>query len=492
MLPPMRTDHVLASARRGWLALPRSGFTRLLLLALMAGLRLAMAAELTAEQQASLRAGHRHDKNGWVYLHMEGAPRARGFQYGYLLAREIAEGLRVTRAIWTHDSALEWPWLVAKSRELIEPQVDAESLAELDGMAEGLQAAGVASSRSDLIAYNAWIELDWYWWPKTKKALGGEAPPPVRQSCSSFIATGSLTKDHNIVLGHNTMNGYVEAPANVVLDVLPEKGHRILMQAVPGWIHSGTDFFVTDAGLVGSETTIGGFSSYETNGIPEFVRMRRATQDAGSIDEWCAVLKRGNNGGYANAWLLGDVRSGEIARLELGLKQVAFERKHDGVFLGSNIAEDRKLLVFETDANENDIRQSSIARRVRWKQLMAQSKGRIDLGLAERFEADHYDSFYRRVAPGSRALCAHDELDANVWGPWPSGPYFPSGTLDGKVVDAKMAKEMSFVARWGAACGTAFDADKFLAAHPQFDWMQGLLHSRPSQPWTVFRAGEMR
>ncbi len=38
--------------------------------------------------------------------------------------------------------------------------------------------------------------------------------------------------------------------------------------------------------------------------------------------------------GYANAWLLGDIRSGEIARLELGLKQVAFERKKDGFFLG--------------------------------------------------------------------------------------------------------------------------------------------------------------
>ena len=35
-----------------------------------------------------------------------------------------------------------------------------------------------------------------------------------------------------------------------------------------------------------------------------------------------------------------------------------------------------------------------------------------------------------------------------------------------------MAKEMSFAARWGSACGTAFDAEKFLAAHPQFDWMQ--------------------
>jgi len=53
-----------------------------------------------------------------------------------------------------------------------------------------------------------------------------------------------------------------------------------------------------------------------------------------------------------------------------------------------------------------------------------------------------------------------------------------------------MAKKMSFAARWGSACGTAFDAEKFLNDHPQFDWMTGILKSRPSEPWTVFTAGE--
>jgi len=53
-----------------------------------------------------------------------------------------------------------------------------------------------------------------------------------------------------------------------------------------------------------------------------------------------------------------------------------------------------------------------------------------------------------------------------------------------------MAKQMSFVARWGAACGTAFDANKFLEQHPQYDWMGVILKDRPTQPWTVFKAGE--
>src|SRR5260370_32943409 len=53
-----------------------------------------------------------------------------------------------------------------------------------------------------------------------------------------------------------------------------------------------------------------------------------------------------------------------------------------------------------------------------------------------------------------------------------------------------MAKQMSFAGRWGSACGRAFDAEKFLSAHPQFDWMRGILKSRPAQRWAVFRAGE--
>jgi hypothetical protein len=55
-----------------------------------------------------------------------------------------------------------------------------------------------------------------------------------------------------------------------------------------------------------------------------------------------------------------------------------------------------------------------------------------------------------------------------------------------------MAKKMSFAARWGSACGLPFDAQKFLAEHPQFGWMNGILKSRPSYPWTEFRTGEKK
>ena len=117
-------------------------------------------------------------------------------------------------------------------------------------------------------------------------------------------------------------------------------------------------------------------------------------------------MKRGNNGGYANAWLLGDANTREIARLELGLKYSAWEKKSDGYFVGSNVAEDRKILLLENDRKDTDIRASSVARRVRWKQLMKEYAGKIDVALAKRFEADHFDAWHGKVIPGAEVCAA--------------------------------------------------------------------------------------
>jgi len=45
-------------------------------------------------------------------------------------------------------------------------------------------------------------------------------------------------------------------------------------------------------------------------------------------------------------------------------------------------------------------------------------------------------------------------------------------------------------ARWGNSSGLPFDAGKFLAEHPQWDYLLGYLFDRPSQPWTTFQAGQ--
>jgi Phospholipase B len=444
--------------------------------------------QLSNEQKAWLSKANRHEKNGWIYLHIEGTPEERGFQHGYLLSKEIKEALHDMSEVWHYQTAMDWEWLVRKSAAMFNPQVDAENMAEMQGIVEGMKAAGEISSLDEIVAYNASTDFMGYWWPTVKDTISPNSPNPKKESCSSFIATGSMTADGGIVLGHNTMSSFYYPICNIILDILPDKGYRILMQTVAGLIHSETDFFVTSAGLTGSETTIGGFFPFNEKGIPEFARMRHATQYASTIDEWCEIMKKGNNGGYANAWLIGDINTNEIARLELGLKYVGYEKKKDGYFIGSNVAEDLKILRFETKESETNIKYSSVARRVRWKQLMKENAGKINIEMAKGFEADHYDTYLNSNTPDMRTLCAHCDLDSDVYGA--DIPFSPWGTVDGKVIDSKMAKQMSFVARWGSACGIPFDAKAYIEKHQQFDWMNGLIKDRPSQPWTLFKAGE--
>lgn len=445
--------------------------------------------DLTPQQQVWLSKAYRFQKAGWIYLHIEGTPQERGFQHGYLMAKDIKESLRMLKRKWEYESAMSWPWYLKEAGEILTPKVDPEDLAEIDGIVEGMDIAGDSTTQNQIVGLNGYMELMDYWWPAVADSMKMDPSMPKRESCSSFIATGDMTADGKIVLGHNTMGDYEEPFCNVIIDIVPAKGHRILMQTFPGFIHSGSDFFMTDAGLVGSETTIGSFSGFDPNGVPEFCRMRHATQYANSIDEWCRMMEKGNNGGYANAWLIGDIRTNEIARLELGLKYVGFQKKKNGYFVGSNLAKNLKILRFETTEQETNIQLSSVARDVRWHQLMKKYAGKINVSLAEKFESDHYDTYLRRIQPDSRTLCGHSDLDSRIQG-GSGSPFSPWGTIDGKVVDAKMAAKMSFYARWGSACGTPFSASKFLSEHPQYRWMKGILKSRPAEPWVEFTAGE--
>lgn len=176
-----------------------------------------------SEQRQWLSKGARREKAGWIYLHIEGEPRERGFQHGYLLATEIAECLRVRRAVWLHNTSLEWPELLKETARFLTPQIDPENREELLGIVEGLQATGVAVTLDDLVAHNAFMELEWYWWLEVlKKATGGATVvTPPKQSCSAFIATGSMTRDGGVVLGHNTMLDYVDTYCRVIADIAP-------------------------------------------------------------------------------------------------------------------------------------------------------------------------------------------------------------------------------------------------------------------------------
>jgi hypothetical protein len=234
-----------------------------------------------------------------------------------------------------------------------------------------------------------------------------------------------------------------------------------------------------------TETTISHFSGYDPNGIPEFVRARKAMQYAASIDDFARIMKDGNNGGYANTWLVADRKTNEIASLELGLKNVTLLRKSDGYFVGSNFPENPQLVKEETDFDVNNMANSANARHVRWEQLMAQYKGRIDVAVAQRFLADHYDTYEKKEDADERTLCGHVDLSPRGEMPW-QPPYGAAGAVQNKVADATMAERTSFTAAAGHACGLNFKAAEHLHEHPEFAWEKGLLRDMDAFPWSTF------
>lgn len=433
---------------------------------------------VTEKEKEWLQEAYRYDKNGWIYLHIEGEPFERGFQRGFLTAVEIDEFRKTLAHLVRFETAKEPEFYVKAAAKLFKTKVCSEYAQEMQGMVAGMRKAGKKVSYDEMLFMNGFIEVVWYWWPQEKDA--------IKPGCSAFIATGRATADGKIVLGHNTWWNYALLSfCNIIVEVVPQKGHRILMQSWGPCIYSGTDFFITGAGLVGTETTIGGFRGFNEKGRPLFERARKAMQYANNIDEWAEIMLENNNGALANSWLLGDIKTNEIARLELGLKHHSLEKKKDGYFPGSNVTDDIKILREETSASYDDVRDGRVARRERWKQLMKEHCGKIDVEVAKKLLADHFDMYLQKEKPGVRTICGHYELDDGmIDGSW--GAYRPGGTSDGKVVDADMAKNWQFWAKWGGSCNIGFNAQEFLQKHTQYDWQQGYLKDLPAQPWTVF------
>jgi hypothetical protein len=429
------------------------------------------------------------EQNGWIYARLEGAPAEIGFQHGYWLAPEIQDTLRVVELGITHDSKKDWAFFRSAAEKVLWPHVEAEYREEIQGIVDGLKARNAKLDLWDVVALNAWLELSPYytnWYDKQHKIVSARRPTP--EHCSAFAATGSYTRDGKPVIAHNNWTEYKEGSRwNIIFDIAPASGHHILMDGMAGLIHSGDDFGVNDAGLAITETTIGYFSGFDPNGVPEFVRARKAMQYATSIDEFAAIMKDGNNGGYANNWLIVDTKTNMVASLELGLKNVTLAKTTDGFFVGSNFPVSSKLIEEETDFPVKDMGVSANARHKRWDTLMTTYRGKIDVPAAQAFLRDHYDTFDKKQQPSERTLCGHIDLSARGAKPW-QPEYGISGAVQNKVADATMISQMSFTGAMGHACGINFNAAEHLRKHPEFAWEKDVLRDLNSHPWTTFRS----
>ena len=445
-----------------------------------------------------IKNGFSFNQNGWRYISIKGTPKERGYAYGFLCA-DLFKEIQIMLAFQTLDLYGEtWEYMIENINKDIKEKTEKdfqEFYEEMKGISEGMNAGGTKTSVDEIIAWNFYNSLP-YWYQSFKPTHnlretrvhkeGGCA----KDKCSAFIACGDYTEDGKIVVAHNSFEDFLSGQyINVVLDIQPSEGHRIIMQTSPGWIYSGTDFFITSKGIIGTETTIGGFNTYENN-IPIEYRARKAMQYGNSLDEYVKIFLDGNSGDYANSWLFGDIESNEILRLELGLKYHSVDRTKNGYYIGFNATYDPQIRNIEcVNSGFYDIRRHQGARRVRLTELMDEYKGKINIDIAKKIISDHYDVYLlKENNPCSRTVCSHYDLDPREFMSQADRPkpFQPRGAIDGCVTDSSLAKKMSFYGRFGNSCGIPFDKEAFCKKHIQFANYSSYLKDRPSQPWTLF------
>ena len=323
--------------------------------------------------------------------------------------------------------------------------------------------------------------------------------------CSAFMAVGEgFTVGGEIICAHITFDNYITGQFdNVILYMDTSKSsktpsHNILMQTFPGGIFSSTDFFVTSAGFMGTETTIGGFNVFELH-APACVRSRKAMQYSNTLEDYVKYLTENNSGDYANVWYIGKPASkdalskekSEIMRIELGLRYIHVERKTKGYFIGFNACYDARIRNLEC-VNDGfyDIRRHSGARRVRLDELIKKytTNGKlISVSDAAEMISDHYDVYLGKINMCSRTVCSHYDLDKREYMSQADRPLpnQPRGSVDGKICSSELCRSMQFIARWGNACGTAFDKTNFCNENAQWADQCAYLENRPQQAWAV-------
>jgi hypothetical protein len=420
---------------------------------------------------------------GWKVLHVSGTPQERGFMHGFLLHEELAKMMERFPFIVNQELLFSYKKYVSICRRTISPIVKKdypEFYQEIVAIVQGAQYGGVEIDVHTLIAWNALCSMYEYLHNHSAKRT-------KTGHCSAFLATGKATANGEIVMGHTTHTGLVSGHFfNIVLYVTPEKGIPFCMQTAAGCIASGTDWFITRAGIVGCETTISEINyrpDFGHGNAPYFCRIRHAMQYGETLDDYAKIMTTHNAGDYASSWLFGDVNSQEIMLCELGLKITNVQRTKDGIYYGMNSAISPELRSQETNDKEFfDAKTSSGGRNQRFQELLYKKYyGKLTTKIAQKILSDHYNVVTKTKKPGASTICVHTYDDAGY-----DASNYPHGCTDGKVLDAQMARNMQFIGRFGPCCGHGFDADHFLEHHPKYkkEWERAL-ESYPVRKWTT-------
>ena len=73
----------------------------------------------TKQEDNRLAKASKENKNGWIYVHLEGSPTVIGYQHGYLLANEIDTTIQAVSYLLQHETKKDWAFYRACAKNLL-------------------------------------------------------------------------------------------------------------------------------------------------------------------------------------------------------------------------------------------------------------------------------------------------------------------------------------------------------------------------------------
>jgi len=443
--------------------------------------------------------GCRYNSQGWIFVHIEGEPYERGYQYGYLLSREIIDMINrwshiihnapligpVTGNLNTsrYDAISQRWWNYCKSQiyTMYWNDYPLEYQDEIRGIAAGVTDNGgqvfeKVVTIEDIFAINEMYEFITKLGNSQKSihflrtlfdtirqlAPGLTTDDEARfissflnqsgaHHCTGFIATGGATTTGQIVVTQATwfgstswwFNAYIAERWNVIVDIQPDQGNRLLFTTAPGYIWSDENYYQNQEGLVILDTTAPQ-GLWARGGVPLAVRSRMAAQYGGNIDEVISYLLKGNDGVWTAVWLIGDTKTGEIARMDLGLYNHGVWRTHDGFYWSANNIMDA---------------------RVRAERRLGTLKGRFLQLLGIVYPTTGWYEYYTREYHPNPREVLFEELGQTCYGDidveWMkdimSSSPFTDFSADTKVSDSFLIDQDGFWVHWGNPGGIVWN-----------------------------------
>jgi len=207
-----------------------------------------------------------------------------------------------------------------------------------------------------------------------------------------------------------------------------------MMTGPPGSLWSQEDYYQNEKGIILTETELWPQGPFDIKKTPKGVRSRTAIQYSSSIDEVIQYLEKDNNGLVPNEWLIGDTKTGEIARLEQPLFNTVVTRKNNGFF-------------FSCTTPHND----KVEREI-WGIIPKAIA--IKIGLPNKYENKRTDKFNELEKK------YHGEINTEIAKKIITTVPLCNSTSDCKITSSKLLENMGLISYFGKLDGTGWVPDE--------------------------------